>query len=412
MTLLEKYITDQILNANQRPETLWRKLTKTMLILLGMAWGLPWIWSSMSAAHIFPANISPIIAVIFAVGIVLTVGTDGWWIMKEATKTLDFKSPIEKKLFDSESGFFSRRIRVSLTWLFATLSCVAPVYAAVKYTSGDASQFLAIVTLIGCYGYGLVGYGRLIERISDWLRDQRQDQTQRKQKAIFINSIRYWAEQEINITDSISAEQWIKKIIADHDAPIITFGDNKLKRFLRILQLLFTICIPLAASMVNVFLIHDFLYHQVWAHAAFAIPVAFIAQIPDLMITTIATYQVFGKLFALLSNQSVQKPLHLTRAIPNLLALLAPTAAAYITYTTLTAHHMPSAIVLFGVIAISTARIVFSGFTLNHLITSITTQINTKLQKHHINRQIYLRSLVEMLTRIDTRYFARELHNY
>lgn len=401
MTLLEKYITDQILNANQRPKTLWRTLAKTVLILFGMAWGLPWIWSSMSAAHIFPAHISPMIAIIFAFGIVLTIGTDGWWIMTEATKTLDLKTSIEKKLFTPINSFFPRHIRACLIGLFATLSCIAPVYAAVQYAS-SAQQCLAIVTLVGCYGYGLVGYSRLFEQISNWLGDQQQDQTQRKQKAVFINSIRHWAEKETAITDNMSAEQLLKKITAYRDLPTHTAG---LKQFARILQILFTIFIPLAAGMVNVFLIHDFLYHQVWAYTAFAISVAFMAEIPDLMITIIATYQVFGKLLTLLSGSTTKTTMNLMTAIPNLLALLAPTAAAYITYTTLTAHHMPPAIVLFGVIAISTARIVFFRFTLNHLITFMTIQINRKSKKHHIHRQFYLQSLAEILTRVDARYF-------
>jgi hypothetical protein len=404
ITILTDYIANQLL-AIPPKQAIWRRTLKYLLILIGMAWGVPWIWASMSAAAIFPASIATPVGILFAIGIVFTVGADGWWIMQEASKRLDKLPAAEKNFLILQYGNSrSHMIKTILCWLLATLSCIAPVYATFKYSVGK-QQFLAIITLIGCYAYGLIGYARLLDRGMQWLQDRRHSHTLLTLRTQFVRGIHTL---QPSFFTAYPRNEWLQRLLANNQTFASTEKTASKKSWL---SLGCTILIPLVASLVDVFLISDFLYNHVWSNAIFTMMAAVVAALPALAINMLATYHVMNRLVKRAQSKiEIKKSSRILYLVPTLGALLAPTAAAYITYNTLTAHHLPGIVVFFAVVAISTARILFSWFTLHSLLNEIATCVKHRngqsQEANHAALQSKLPAFAEAINRINPAHLA------
>jgi len=397
-TILEEYLALKVLSSASA-QNIRQRLLKWIAIGFGISWGLPWIWSCLAVGNIFPSAVSTCLGVLFAFGIVVTVGADGWWIMREAHQYFERKSAIEKAWQTIQQGEpRTRYLKKSAAFLFASCSCIAPVYASIRYTSGLA-QYLSFITLVVYYGYGLVGYTQLIDKVSAFWQDRKSspDLIHTRQK------LSHALDQLAEYPNSrhTTASQWItylEKFNALSVQPVFPPEAAKLSPKQRYIQKIIIYLIPPLASLVSVFLIHDFLYAHIWSNAVFAIITAIIAELPGFVINTLATVKVSGYMLEMLNAPS--KNLFFKSTAPLLLSLLAPVAAVYITYTTLTAHQLSLYIVLPAMIAIGLARIVFSWFTLTHVIEAISTS-------HHAEalRQSRIRRFVLQFSQLNPAYF-------
>lgn len=115
---------------------------------LGALWGLPWMQVSAEAATVFSSPLSrEIFSILFPIGIVVTVGADGLWILLNVAR----KIANEARIVVLRSG---------ITFICAALSCIPAVYAAFIYNHG-LGKLLALITFVGNMGYGLYGYSSL-----------------------------------------------------------------------------------------------------------------------------------------------------------------------------------------------------------------------------------------------------------
>ena len=395
--VLEQYLAQQVLSA-PLTQTNRQHFIKWIAMLLGVMWGLPWIWSCLTAATVFPQSVSGFLGGLFAVGIVMTVGADGWWIMRETHEYLAKKSSIEKAWQRIQQGNMGTRYLKRLTaFLFASCSCIAPVYASIHFTTGLA-QYLSFITLIVYYGYGLVGYTQLIDRISVWWQDKQSHPDLVRTRNRLSQVLDELAEDaSANLT---TAAQWMTCLEnSNHNEKIIKPTALKtLTSKQKILQKIIVCLIPPLASLVSLFLIRDFLYMHIWNNTIFAIIVAVIAELPGFVINTLATYKVTGYLLEMLNEP--RKNVSLKNGVPMLLSLLAPTAAVYITWTTLTAHQVSHAVVLAAMIAIGLARMVFSWFTLTHVTEALFASDHVD-----ILRQSRIRKFAQQFNQLNPVYF-------
>ena len=403
ITILTNYLNDQ-LTAQPPLVTSGTGLLKYGLILIGMAWGVPWIWASMSAAAaLFPASWAGVMGVVFAVGIVVTVGADGWWIMQTACERLHKRSPAQLQLKGLQhTNAAGRYLNSFACVLLATLACIAPVYASVKYTSGT-QQLLALITLVGYYGYGLVGYSRLLDRGRQWWHARRSPELAGYQQQL--------VQRIANIQDSTVANwqprSWASWLLQDESV-------DSLKRCHHSpLQLIGIALIPPAAALVDIFLISEFIQRSIWANPVFVFAAAVIAALPAFAVNVLATYHVLGNLTKPKTRPVLSAAWQKTSLIlPTLGALVAPSAAAYITYTTLSAHHLPGSWILCAVLAISVARMLFSWFTLHRLLEQLHSRFSTNKAA---NLLLKIQNAAEAVARIHPSYLqglsARSVNN-
>jgi len=391
INILTNYLNDQ-LTVQPPTLTLGAGLLKYGLILIGLAWGIPWIWASMSAATLlFSAPWAGIVGVIFAIGIVVTVGADGWWIMQTACERLHRRSMAQVQLQRLQhTSAAGRYLNTFLCVLLATLACIAPVYASVKYTSGT-QQLLALITLVGYYGYGLVGYGRLLDRCRQWWHSRHNPELARYQQQL--------VQRIANIQGSTVAS-WQPRSLSSWLLQGDTTGLPERRRH-SIIQLVGIALIPPAAALVDIFLISEFIHRSIWANPLFVFTAAIIAALPALAINVLATYHVLGGLTPRKARPTLSTAGKCTVILPTIGALLAPSVAAYVTYTTLSAHHVPGIWVLFAVLAISAARMLFSWFTLHRLLEQLRTHFSASKAA---NLQMKVQSAAEAVARIHPHY--------
>jgi hypothetical protein len=278
------------------------------LPFVGLLWGIPWIQASINAASIFPqSSIRTFFQIIFAIGIVITVGVDGFWIMSSNIKNYQPKTNYMTFL---------------IPYLCASLSCIAPVYAAFTYNHGSQRLLFTSIILIVDFGFGLFGYLKLMDKIS---------------------------------------------------SPFKTSVTNKEFSAKKIVQCTAAIVFPVATGMINLFLILDFIKKDIFHSLPLALLCAIICSIPSYVVATISSFDIFGRLFdAVVNSWRKEKKKYLVPSIISLTALTAPSAACYITYTTLQNAGINHILLLFATFFIGLNRVVFSAFTLTTLNSTTT----------------------------------------
>lgn len=311
------------------------KLSTFITVLLGLIGafsGIPWIHAASSAAVIFPEGfLREWGEILFAAGIVITVGADGLWIMLQISKQFFLNQTLQTANL-RKKPYEMTKWGASL--LCAMIGSLPAVYATATYNTG-AEKFLAILTFIAHLGYGLYGYSTLIGGIIEKLTTS---------KATF------------SITQQ---EPMMKKAI----------------------QLFSAITVSLGAGLVDLFLIKHFIVHSMTENPALIYGLALLIAIPNMVINFISTRELSGKiidkffygrqfdplLYSLYPKLSTVLPLTIF-----LIALTAPSAGAYITYSTLSMEKsIPEVVIWLAVSSIITARFFFSTFTLNRLINEV-----------------------------------------
>lgn len=344
-------------------------------IILGGLWGVPWIQASQTAAlALFTnADLQTIMGFIFAIGIVVTVGCDGIWIMSEVIKIKTNHKHIQHK-----------KMRVVAVLLCAALSCVPPVYAAVIYSSG-LHKLLACIVLVVNFSYGIYGYAKLIDLLFDLkfkffktvLNASSQD----------LNHVQILLHQGVNlqVPEKINTYQqffnYVKKNNLNHL--------RKESFFRKAYKYSVSILIAVSLASVDIYLTKDFLTSAFIANSVLALWIALMAAIPGTVATFISTWFVAEKTLQLMFKEN--EPQLVKQLFPKLgsiiafmlvfVALLAPSAAAYITFTTLGKAGINAFLLYTALGSIIIARFTFSYFTL----TRVTTAALIKILKYHRN---------------------------
>ena len=427
LTELEQYLQAYVLDNSHRIPS-YQKGMLALLALFGAAWGTPWIKAAAGGAIIFPESVRKAFEKIFSVGIVITVGGDGLWIMLEHAKSALRKSEEEKTLTVKEQSTALKISKVVFPVLFSALSCIAPVYASVEYNSG-LSKFLGVITLIGNFGYGYYGYKKFIEcspeiilnalRFVHLAPNDPQQQALTEMSGKLVGGTIEFLRDPNSIIARLNANVLVQNLLGQADrAPVST-------RYIQeALRLFFATLISFSASMVGVYLSKEAIHKEIWHNAAGAFILAVIAELPGFVVGMVSTYAILGRLFNVMScgksvdpkrimfNQIYPALSFLIPALIFVTALTAPSAGTYITYETLGKEGVNPMLKWIATSSIIAARVIFSNFTLNNLAEDIALgyyESRNTLSDDANSQKIRLACSVKVLTSANTSVFGHYL---
>lgn len=345
--------------------------------LFGAAWGISWMEASAKAAIIFSEGLlREVFESLFKFGIVTTVGADGLWIMSTLSKNLGSKPSLGEK----KTRPLSRFSRSVLSIILSLTSIIAPVYSAFKYNVG-VGQLLAIIIFVVKFGYSLFGYSTLIHQASlfwksRFSKEKNIDSTLKTKVLKNLGGLKENPSLLSEFPTGRAFVQYILLTIPDFSAAEAVISSLK-KRVKRFIQTFIALSIGIATFMVDAFIITEALEKIFSIQSTLAFPLAIIAAMPTLVVMTLSSYRTLGEwldtFFLKKKGDSVFEQyyptLHkYTRLITFLISLLAPTAAAYITYDTLTGK-IDGILVWAAMLFMIASRNLFAYFSLNQLFS-------------------------------------------
>ncbi len=362
---------------------------RMLMAIFGLTWGVPWTKAASGAAAIFHEGpLREAFEKIFAMGIVITVGADGLWLMLEAGKSFGSRSREEQRLLPgSTRGYKYTKLGVSSA--LSLLTCIPSVYASVTYNKNSA-KYLSILTFLGNYGQGLFGYGVLFDRFAGYLNNQGQPQggTRAKliqSKAEILENINNIIAGNVvfsrgTLLDQILMQQPLSDLPLSPASPAFSgFAHSSRPSIQMAIQLIFTLFILASVTSVDLFLTKNFLKKDIKNNPEIDYSLAVFCEIPGFVTTAISVFSTLGRVFDTLAckpqdpemklaSDMYPKMMFFMGIFTFILALLAPTAAAYITYETFGGEkNMSQELQVAATVSMTLARLIFSNFTLSHL---------------------------------------------
>ena len=347
---------------------------KVLMAIFGLTWGIPWTEAASGAAKIFQnADVRKAFEKIFAAGIIITVGADGLWIMLEASKGFGSRSAQEKR-FLLGSTPCHRYTKLSVSAVLSLLTCIPSVYASITFNTGSA-RYLSILTFLGNYGQGLFGYGLLFDR---WA--QRKNIKDHGTPILHISKAKILKNVDCLIRgeQAFSANTLLEAVLSVAERDEATEKRTKGYSAQGVTQFLLTSFILFSVTGVDLFLTKKFLKADIDNNSALDISIAAFCEIPGFVTTTISTYATLGRLFDIahgkthdaemkLASDMYPKMMFFLHLLTLILALTAPSAAAYITYSTFGDADVDTGVQFAATAAMVLARLIFSNFTLSYL---------------------------------------------
>ena len=287
---------------------------KSLAALFGVCWGVPWIAPASRAATIFlKKDVIKAFSKIFAVGTVITMGADGLWVMLETAEFLITKTKSEKILFESDDTRILFFIKMVMPVVLSVFSCIAPVYATIKYNDGS-ERYLSIITFVGNFGQGLYGYYQFLNYVS-------QKYELYKNESNYIVGI----QNKKTIIDKIDLNLSNLSKLSDEDLHQALFQNRQemfavdvgnsplsISKHSTIIkstfQIIPTILISSASSAIGFYLAKEFFEATISNHPAVVYPCAILAEAPGMVVSIIPNYNFFGRLFDLSSLKKQLKP--------------------------------------------------------------------------------------------------------
>lgn len=380
--IINKYLRDELLEIPSSKKIFFIRL---ILGLMGSIWGVPWMTASGNAARILPEGPGrDFLRKLFSTGIVITVGGDGLWLMLTLGDALKAKYPEEKILIANVESKLQHGLRLTNTTILSLLSCVSSVFAAFKYNSGN-NKFLSIIILFVNFCYGLYGYSVLIEKIIHRIKLLKYPEYSQLStiKERWLLKLHCAIESNINIPNDIKESKQFIKFIDQLNIQDKMPDPGKL-RIKKTGQAVSSIPVVMVATIVSFYLSKEAANETVTTNEPGSIILSIFAELPGFVINVISTFVVSGELYDLLScqkeswNQTVDHSIarKVKVSVAFIVSLGAPTAAAYITYTTLQDQSLNQGLILAGAAAISMVRIIFSNFTLSNLFDKAISFFN------------------------------------
>ena len=396
-------------------------LARTALAIFGLAWGLPWRSAARSAAVIFPeGDDRDNMGEIFVLGIVATVGVDGLWIMLEVGKELGKKSRLEKILTTQGRTKCDMTARLAFPGVLSLLSCISSVYATVKYNTG-ADQYLGIVTFFDKYAYSFFGYRRLYESAQDKLgaRGEPEVQALKQLRANMIKSIDLIIREPNNFP--ADAQALIASLINPQNIQLIAAQElQQASRKKEVFKMGSTLTLMTAGAAISGFLTAEAVQKTILDSLTLAITIVCLSEIPGFVVAFLSSSYAFARLYDNLTchNKKEARSVLAGEAFPMLSILLllliapitltAPTAAAYITFTTFDDKKTGAFAQYSATIAISLARIIFSYFTLSKLSEEFLLKcyVSRANNDNTLAQRIRLKETADVLGRTKLAFFA------
>src|SRR3989344_5693623 len=197
---LLRYIDHHVIHHREVDQPRWYIPFNTFMILVGAFAGAAWLRAARKASALIP-QIQPFLRGYFKAGTIITVGSDGAWVMNEVAKMASDRGEIEYalaegQLTDAEGKFRSRGSRfrhyikqhygrLIFVGLVSGASVVASVYATIitnhpknnhhennhhkKHT--DVILLATLTGVVNLFGYGIYGSTRFASRFIGSLRD-------------------------------------------------------------------------------------------------------------------------------------------------------------------------------------------------------------------------------------------------
>ena len=340
-----KFLLEIKNSSNQEKEIKkdFRFIVNSFCAAIGLSSGIPWISPSMDAAIIIPGpGVSrTTVAIFFAGGTVITVGAIGGYIMYDILPMGE--KEIAKDFFNSNDSY----LKTAIIAAFSILSCVSPVYATTIYNTG-IKRFLSISTAATSLSYGVYAYKRLINKTSNFLTDHfsMDSDARNKKKNINESLFCFLAAIESNPDILLFSEDLEQSIEDASNSFLVKNNDKNIFWAKFVFQLMGDLTIPAATALVSILLSKEAM-QLIWDNPTFYIPMTVLAELPSYILSAVSTHNVFGQLFdniyAMISGGAADSFLDLTypklmkylNIVFLLVALTAPSAAAYITYTTI-----------------------------------------------------------------------------
>jgi hypothetical protein len=375
---LKNHFTNYVLNGLEHKMGMKEKAARALVALIGAAWGIPWMTPASAAADIFSDQTTrAAFEEIFAGGILITLGANGLWVMLQVGHQIGSKSSSEQQLVQREKMTY-RISRIAFLLLLAFLACIAPVYAGTKYNSGWG-QYLSIITFVCNMGYGYFGYDKFIQRAHEWylLRWGKPElKRAANKKQIILTNIITAIENKTTLDNDFIPNLLNFDEAATHH--LTNYGYTKKDLF----QYIFSIIFSFLGSLVTIFLTKELLQNNIVDEPVFDYSAAVFCEIPTIVVNFISTRDVLGRLWGLVSNLYYQREADLisqlyfyTKFIMTIilfaLSLTAPTAAAYVTYSTFEAAGTGAALQWMSVSAMVFVWGAFSNFTLTEIANEL-----------------------------------------
>lgn len=376
-TLFSHYIEKQVIYCEPVTQGNTFYAFKFFLIAMGMLGGLPWIHPALQAGRMLP-SIQKFLSVFFGAGAVISVGSDGAWIMNEVAHLFSEKRGLDKLLGNQQVNKWRKYIQPVTISLCALASIVAAVYGAYTYNEGKAKLWAVLVAGVHL-GYGIYGFNKLVEKVDEWRGDFFcQDKEAKKLKSELIKKLEVAtaSRQHLNFTSEevSSTSDYLKRLLSISTDRAL----EKNSRVRGLVQLSAAIIFPVFASLVTVLLAYK-AYQNIWNIKSFCFFMTLFSELPNFILAAVSTYEIFGKLFDLLPSRNVVQDNHgslIRQSHPVLMSSLAflffiisiaaPAPGAYITYSTLgDDENISSKVQIAGTVSVSIARIILANFTMN-----------------------------------------------
>jgi hypothetical protein len=373
---LREYIINYLERGEEHTPNKKEITVRVLMAIFGLTWGVPWTKAASGAAEIFK-NYAVKLAFekIFAAGIVVTVGADGLWLMLQAGKSFGSRSIQDQRLLPGSTPAY-QYTKLGVSSVLSLLTCVPSVYASVTYNTGTA-KYLSILTFLGNYGQGLFGYGLLFDRFANH-RNKRNHSTSalEESKSAVLKNLNGFIRGESAFSSTNLVDQIL---MAPPGNPETNSSKFQCSTAQTMAQLVFTLFILASVTAVDLFLTKKFLKADINDNPGFDYATAVFCEIPGFVTTAISVFATLGRLFDAmgckpqdpemkLASDMYPKMMICMHIFTFLLALLAPSAAAYITYSTFGAEkHMSHGLQVSATVSMTLARLIFSNFTLSHL---------------------------------------------
>lgn len=376
---LESYTERYLLKRESFRRSRLEMILIIVFCLLGAAWGVSWMDASAKAAIIFPeGSLRTFSESLFKFGIVATVGADGLFIMLTLSNNLGSKP----SLFESKNRQpFSFKVLLSVILSFTSI--IAPVYSAFKYNNG-VSQLLVIIIFVVKFGYSLFGYSVLLDQITFLWKNFFSEIKEGDKKILSLKKRILQNLENLKENPTLLSEFSTGKAIVQYlvkTTPNFSTIEETVSffkgHFKIILQASIAILIGMAAFAVDTFIITEVFEKTFLVSSAFTFPFAMVTAMPTLVVIILSSHRTLGEWIDFFFNKEKKNCLFkehysgfykFSRKINFLISLLAPTAAAYITYDTL-AGKIDDVLVWITVIFMIAARNIFAYFSLNQLFS-------------------------------------------
>lgn len=387
---IRDYLADYLDHKDRRHHKSCLELTLNIIgASFGACWGIPWINAAYRSSSIIPnERASNILGVIIASGFVIAAGENGIWISLAIGSNIGSRSSEAHNLIRRTSRENQYKyLRMIGAFILSGFSCISPVYGAIKYNNG-AEKLLGIITLIGNGLYSFYSYNLSLQAIINRFHTKSHEEAAFEQiRGQVVRNMNQFISGEEPITNSAN----IVKNIFTFPHIEQSRGQPSSINCRNVMLGLTSFTIACGSSLFGIFMAKEFFAENICDSPYFYYPAAIFSELPGFVTSVLSTFNVFNQLINILTCQknSSEKVLIKTmypiaaRLLPGLgliIALTAPSAAAYATYSTLSEQKdMSNIITWLATGTISLSRFIFSIFTSQSLSDILLFKLYDKL---------------------------------